>query len=268
MVNTKSRRLCPTQPPFCCYNWSPPLSPAFRLHSNTLFPTCTRAPEALISYGWPISSFSLTHISWLPPNALLLHLSPLNLPYDTYSLPQPYRTLSEPSVTIPAHPSHRACCTMPPQPYQIPSGPISHHPSHRAHRTMSVANLHLIGFQSQTPSITIAAHSGPSSLPHDIYSLPPPYRIPSVAITARPQTLPCSMHPPHASDLSEHVTANRSHLFHANLNPHSSDCIPCSITMCRPRQPSLHLLHPPPPSADTFHASRTTPAPWHMLPLP
>ncbi len=72
----------------------------------------------------------------------------------------------------------------------------------------------------QTPSVTFAAHPGPPSPLNDVYSLPHPYRIPLVAITANLQSLPCTTHLPHTLDTFRACPSQPTAIIPCQSDPH------------------------------------------------
>jgi hypothetical protein len=173
-ANTEHRRLHPTQPSFRCYNWSPPLSPAF---------VCT-----------PIHSLILTHKPQRLSSLLDGH-QPILL--------ERRLLVSAKRICIPAR--RDTCCIPICQPHLIP---YAHTPLHDVYSLPCLIGSH------RAPSVIIAAYSSPLSLPNDPYSLLRPHLIPLVAITPNPpatsyfrHSLPTTRHLHPTAPFPDHISS-------------------------------------------------------------
>ena len=203
-----------TQPPFRCYNWSPPLGPVLVLHSkypfthkprrHPFFERPTGTPSSIQATGYrQTRRLSIS-------NEVTPSLTPSTTSQDVYSPPQPHRTHRMPSQLIPAaeHVTRRLRSLSDPiQPHQLPSNPPSLFRDLSSqvspHRTLL------------DPSITISA-------------------------TRRHCLTPC-IHRVHRNP-SEHTTAATASRLPCHPNPSFSDRIPYPITMCRPHRPLFSPL--------------------------
>ncbi len=201
----------PTQPPFRCYNWSPPLGP-FRLHSNTFF-LFARKPRRLSFIGWP---------HW----PTFTHTRPL-VTAKRYASPPP--------MPSPPHNVYRHCYLLP-----TPSAPICHlyltqafaHPPH----DVNMPRRTLIGSHrspSQTIRIACFDHA-PASCIGQIRSTPQPRSSHQPSIPRQPDPFVSRRLPPRPLTTTEPPFADAKSSFDSRLPTHG------------PASPTIGYRLPPP----------------------